>query len=645
MSAEVINVDDYPEFEEFSGEEGWIISYFCESPYRSNPAPYGKEYSYSDDSAFLDAPSCKKVIKEALSKKGVDLTARGDIRGNFKVFFRDKRDKSYYGSSPASSWENISVRFVQSMRSRKALGYTATRPKTGEIAIRLGKLEFEAVSAQTRLNILLHETAHALDYMLNGIPGEEGDGHGPSWVALTRELGCFDCTALYEGDPEGSRELENRSFEKSLKKSGYTPLRAKNAHIGDTVKGFLKRRAPEVLEGFVIDKDGEEILVFGNTGKKKLGLTKLPAIYYQVVKKSSLDDVQKAYVKASIGASKGNLENLGALVLPVLSFGKKPAPEVIEMLREMGYIDGKSAPPPVPQPKAAPKAKASRKKPAKKKTALPKEPFRETPAQKIKHALEEWQEAAERMSPEQLEEFDLNLSDEPLPIAYDTEYSCYLFLQLGSRGEIQFVVEDLSSGWETGPTTSARQISNAWVDAFPSTEKALRSFEESVDFSAVGIRKNPSSPRTQYLFCYGSNSTRQLEDRLGIPGGSRGSVQGAYAPDYQRVFRGMSRTWGGGTASLKKKKGATTYGLVVELSPRDLKVLDRYEGVHSGVYKRQKMIVYTQEGEPVEAIAYVSLKKDFNPPTEEYLDAVARTISRFWEGENGPVTADDIPIR
>lgn len=163
--------------------------------------------------------------------------------------------------------------------------------------------------------------------------------------------------------------------------------------------------------------------------------------------------------------------------------------------------------------------------------------------------------------------------------------------------------------------------------------------------SAVGIRENPSSPRTQYLFCYGSNSTRQLEDRLGIPGGSRGSVQGAYAPDYQRVFRGMSRTWGGGTASLKKKKGATTYGLIVELSPRDLKVLDRYEGVHSGVYKRQKMIVYTQEGEPVEAIAYVSLKKDFNPPTEEYLDAVARTISRFWEGENGPVTADDIPIR
>lgn len=180
---------------------------------------------------------------------------------------------------------------------------------------------------------------------------------------------------------------------------------------------------------------------------------------------------------------------------------------------------------------------------------------------------------------------------------------------------------------------------------------------EKVDKPFVGLdreliprkasRKNPSrsSARIQYLFCYGSNSTRQLEARLGIPGGSRGQVQGAYAPDYQRVFRGMSSTWGGGTASLQKKKGAATYGLLVELSARDLDVLDRYEGVHSGVYKRQKLLVYTQDGEPVEAIAYVSLRKDFNPPTKEYLAAVVKTISRFWEGENGPVTAKDIPIR
>ena len=159
-------------------------------------------------------------------------------------------------------------------------------------------------------------------------------------------------------------------------------------------------------------------------------------------------------------------------------------------------------------------------------------------------------------------------------------------------------------------------------------------------------RRNPARrTRPVYLFCYGSNNTAQLEDRLGIPGGSRGVVQGAYAPDYQRVFRGMSRNWGGGTASLKKKKGATTYGLVVELRPQDLDKLDRYEGVRSGVYKRQKITVYTQDDEQLEAIAYVSLKKEFNPPTEEYLEAVADTISMFWEGSNGPVTADDIPIR
>jgi 8-oxo-dGTP pyrophosphatase MutT (NUDIX family)/cation transport regulator ChaC len=158
-------------------------------------------------------------------------------------------------------------------------------------------------------------------------------------------------------------------------------------------------------------------------------------------------------------------------------------------------------------------------------------------------------------------------------------------------------------------------------------------------------RRTPTRQHPVYLFCYGSNNTKQLQSRLSIPGGSRGSVQGAYAPGYQRVFRGMSRKWGGGTASLEKKRSATTYGLVVELLPQDLEKLDRYEGVHSGVYKRQTITVYTQDGEELEAIAYVSLKKQFNPPTEEYLDAVAETISMFWEGSRGPVTADDIPIR
>jgi len=202
------------------------------------------------------------------------------------------------------------------------------------------------------------------------------------------------------------------------------------------------------------------------------------------------------------------------------------------------------------------------------------------------------------------------------------------------------------------------QGDNAFVEAreeHRSRLERLQSVQEELMEIAVAVqdqedekntRRNPARrTRPVYLFCYGSNNTAQLEDRLGIPGGSRGVVQGAYAPDYQRVFRGMSRNWGGGTASLKKKKGATTYGLVVELLPQDLDKLDRYEGVRSGVYKRQKIPVYTQDDEQLEAIAYVSLKKEFNPPTEEYLEAVADTISMFWEGSNGPVTADDIPIR
>jgi len=201
------------------------------------------------------------------------------------------------------------------------------------------------------------------------------------------------------------------------------------------------------------------------------------------------------------------------------------------------------------------------------------------------------------------------------------------------------------------------QGDNAFVEAreeHRSRLERLQSVQEELMEIAVAVqdqedakntRPNPARrPRLVQLFCYGSNNTDQLESRLGIPGGARGRVQGAYAPDYQRVFRGMSRNWGGGTASLKRKKGAVTYGLIAELALEDLDKLDRYEGVRSGVYKRQKIKVITQEGEELEAIAYVSLKKDFNPPTEEYLEAVAETIGMFWEGSNGPVTADDIPI-
>jgi hypothetical protein len=158
------------------------------------------------------------------------------------------------------------------------------------------------------------------------------------------------------------------------------------------------------------------------------------------------------------------------------------------------------------------------------------------------------------------------------------------------------------------------------------------------------VRENPQD--LYHLFCYGSNSPQQLAERLGHP------VQAfaAWAEGWQRQFSGWSRGWGGSVATLVKKRGATTYGALALVNWNDIEgALDRYEGYPS-VYDRQLIKVHcpdVKERGTVDAIAYLHVGIPAQgPPSRDYLDAVAQTISTFWSGDDGsPVTADDIPIR
>lgn len=140
------------------------------------------------------------------------------------------------------------------------------------------------------------------------------------------------------------------------------------------------------------------------------------------------------------------------------------------------------------------------------------------------------------------------------------------------------------------------------------------------------------------LFSYGSNHPGQLAQRLGHDVEGRG----AYAPGWQRAFRGWSTKWEGGTATLVKKRGGVTYGYVTDLPARDFAVLDRFEGL--GVhYERALIDVFVgDDRRKSRAIAYLSLSKDFNPPSEAYLRAIVKTVSPFWQGANSTV---DFPIR
>lgn len=144
------------------------------------------------------------------------------------------------------------------------------------------------------------------------------------------------------------------------------------------------------------------------------------------------------------------------------------------------------------------------------------------------------------------------------------------------------------------------------------------------------------------LFSYGSNHPLQMAERLGHDV----RTMGAYLPGYVRAFRGFSRRWGGGVATLKKQAGGVVFGLVAPVSASDIETMDRFEGVASGNYKRMSVNVILADGSKAKAIAYVSTSNEFNQPTKEYLEAVAKTVSTHWSGDGGTkVTWRDIDIR
>jgi len=152
-----------------------------------------------------------------------------------------------------------------------------------------------------------------------------------------------------------------------------------------------------------------------------------------------------------------------------------------------------------------------------------------------------------------------------------------------------------------------------------------------------------------YLFSYGSNNTKQLAERLGhVVCAHPGLVV-----NRQRVFRGHSKKWGGGTATLVPGKGQQVMGTLVEVDKADLEKLDAYEGVAQGKYVRKNVQVHLVESakkgskaktKEITAYAYLATSKDAAEPTREYLEAVAKTVGEFWTVEGKKPTWKSFPI-
>ncbi len=130
-----------------------------------------------------------------------------------------------------------------------------------------------------------------------------------------------------------------------------------------------------------------------------------------------------------------------------------------------------------------------------------------------------------------------------------------------------------------------------------------------------------------YYFAYGSNlNKKQMLERC--PDSKPLFV--ATLRNYKLVFVGWSRQWRGGITSIKPFRGERVLGALYELSDRDLRRLDSYEG-YPGSYNRLKVTVFDEDGESVEAITYIkSEQAEEIQPSKEYLSIIQQGY-RDWD--------------
>jgi len=132
-----------------------------------------------------------------------------------------------------------------------------------------------------------------------------------------------------------------------------------------------------------------------------------------------------------------------------------------------------------------------------------------------------------------------------------------------------------------------------------------------------------------YYFAYGTNLiSKQMAERCP---GSKPKFS-AVLPNYKLIFTGWSRQWKGGTASIKPFKNEKVRGALYEIPESDLKKLDKFQD-YPTTYNRLNVTVWTDDGDPVEAVTYI--KNEQSPETQPALELLTaiRQGYREWEIE------------
>ncbi|MCX8166848.1 MAG: gamma-glutamylcyclotransferase [Candidatus Micrarchaeota archaeon] len=91
--------------------------------------------------------------------------------------------------------------------------------------------------------------------------------------------------------------------------------------------------------------------------------------------------------------------------------------------------------------------------------------------------------------------------------------------------------------------------------------------------------------------------------------------------DHKLIFPRYSRLYNGGVASVKPSPNNVVCGAVFELTEKELKKLDRYEGFPS-FYTRKKIRVMDLHGNYHDVITYIANEEGNYQPSRLYLDII-----------------------
>ena len=116
-----------------------------------------------------------------------------------------------------------------------------------------------------------------------------------------------------------------------------------------------------------------------------------------------------------------------------------------------------------------------------------------------------------------------------------------------------------------------------------------------------------------YYFAYGSNiSSVQMRTRC-----PDAIFNGAgYLKDYDFLINER------GVATIIPQEGSIVYGVIWEVSPKDIESLDIYEGVRQGIYIKQNDICINIKTKKILAFIYMADNQEIGAPRHGYLEKI-----------------------